>query len=169
MVVVELRPEFSFSSFPIKEKTLFKSKDSMLISGVAGMVSGFLARCHCSHPSQFRKTNSRILKRTHELLPSPKVRSLKCRLPPADEAFEPKFPLGGRMFPVCFAKTARRLQFFLTIFLMILFHTPAGAQSPFDPVDPPSPSLPTFAEPKDRVSGYVDDEQRITLHGNRHP
>jgi pseudomonalisin len=73
------------------------------------------------------------------------------------------------MFPVCFAKTARRLQFFLTIFLMILFHTPAGAQSPFDPVDPPSPSLPTFAEPKDRVSGYVDDEQRITLHGNRHP
>ena len=77
------------------------------------------------------------------------------------------------MFLGYFAKTAPRPQFFLTIFLAIPLSTSlsmsANAQSPFDPVDPPNASLPTFAEPQDRITTYVDDEQRVTLHGNRHP
>src|ERR1700678_3288987 len=30
-------------------------------------------------------------------------------------------------------------------------------------------SLPNFAEPQDRITSYVNDEERITLGGNRHP
>jgi len=53
----------------------------------------------------------------------------------------------------------------LTIFLSLL--TPhAGAQA-----DPPSPlfmQLP-FVQAKDRVTSFIDEGQRVTLRGNRHP
>ncbi len=42
--------------------------------------------------------------------------------------------------------------FFLTIFLVLLSH-----------------NLPAQTQPQDRITTFVDDEQRITLTGNRHP
>ncbi|MFZ0320899.1 MAG: S53 family peptidase [Candidatus Sulfotelmatobacter sp.] len=58
---------------------------------------------------------------------------------------------------------------FLTIFLAFLSQDlPALAQPPVDPSQA-SPPNPLFAQPQDRITGFVDDEQRITLTGNRHP
>ncbi len=57
----------------------------------------------------------------------------------------------------------------LTIFLAFGFQAaPAAAQIPSDPPNPIFPQSP-FVEPQDRVPSFVDDEQRITLHGDRHP
>ena len=57
----------------------------------------------------------------------------------------------------------------LTIFLTFGFQSsPAAAQSPSDPPNSIFPQSP-FAEPQDRVPSFVDDEHRITLHGDRHP
>lgn len=49
----------------------------------------------------------------------------------------------------------------LTIFLTILSLTKTTSAQP--------PSDPLFAAPQDRVTNFVDDEQRVTLFGNRHP
>ncbi len=57
----------------------------------------------------------------------------------------------------------------LTILLTFLPQsTPAHAQASDDP---PNPLFiqPPFTEPQDRITSFVDDEQRITLLGNRHP
>jgi pseudomonalisin len=57
----------------------------------------------------------------------------------------------------------------LTIFLSFLsLNLPAQAQTP---ADPPSPlfTLPPFAQPNDRITSFIDDEQRVTLRGNVHP
>jgi pseudomonalisin len=52
----------------------------------------------------------------------------------------------------------------LTILLMFVLHgTATGAQVPSDSANP------LFTQPRDRITNYVDDEQRITLSGNRHP
>jgi pseudomonalisin len=72
------------------------------------------------------------------------------------------------MFPLYFAKLAlpRPVSLLLTIFLTLFTLTsPGNTQSSADP----SPSLPNFAEPKDRITSYVNDEERVTLGGNRHP
>ena len=54
--------------------------------------------------------------------------------------------------------------FALTIFLSFLFGSLlAAAQPAADPVNP------LYVEPRDRITGYIDDEQRITLRGNVHP
>ncbi|MGA7301061.1 MAG: protease pro-enzyme activation domain-containing protein, partial [Candidatus Sulfotelmatobacter sp.] len=37
------------------------------------------------------------------------------------------------------------------------------------PSEAPLFTQPPFAEAKDRITGFVDDEQRVTLSGNRHP
>jgi subtilase family serine protease len=37
------------------------------------------------------------------------------------------------------------------------------------PSEPPLFTQPPFAEAKDRITGFVDDEQRVALSGNRHP
>ncbi|MFZ0761726.1 MAG: S53 family peptidase [Candidatus Sulfotelmatobacter sp.] len=51
----------------------------------------------------------------------------------------------------------------LTVLLPLLgFDLPASAQ----PSDPPKPQ---FAQPQDRITSFIDDEQRVTLRGNRHP
>jgi pseudomonalisin len=57
----------------------------------------------------------------------------------------------------------------LAIFLSFLpLNLPAQAPPPTDP--PSSPSmLPLFAPPNDRITSFIDDEQRVTLRGNVHP
>ena len=40
---------------------------------------------------------------------------------------------------------------------------PANAQLPAESQNP------LLAEPHDRITSFVDDEQTVTLHGNRHP
>jgi pseudomonalisin len=52
----------------------------------------------------------------------------------------------------------------LTILLTLISQeTPASAQPP---ADPPNPA---YIQSQDRITNFVDDEQRITLTGNRHP
>jgi pseudomonalisin len=57
----------------------------------------------------------------------------------------------------------------LTICLLLLsLDLPAQAQPA---PDPPNPlfMLPPFVPAKDRITSFIDDEQRVTLRGNRHP
>ena len=57
----------------------------------------------------------------------------------------------------------------LTIFLTML-SLELTAQADF-PADPPSPlfMLPPFVPVRDRITSFIDNEQRVTLHGNVHP
>ncbi|HWW15208.1 MAG TPA: S53 family peptidase [Candidatus Dormibacteraeota bacterium] len=69
----------------------------------------------------------------------------------------------SRPFP---ASLLRRATSFpaLTIFLSLLtLDLPAQAQPA---VDPPSP---LFIQPRDRITSFIDDDQRVTLRGNVHP
>src|ERR1700722_1938970 len=53
---------------------------------------------------------------------------------------------------------------FLVAFLSLHFLTAlAGAQPPSGPPNP------LYIQPKDRITQYIDDEQRVTLRGNLHP
>src|SRR5258706_14365740 len=57
----------------------------------------------------------------------------------------------------------------LTIFLSLLtLDLPARAQAQGDP---PSPLFmqPPFVQVRDRITRFIDDDQRVTLRGNRHP
>jgi len=57
----------------------------------------------------------------------------------------------------------------LTIFLSFLsLELPAQAQPP---ADPPSPLFmqPPFVQVRDRITSFIDEDQRVTLRGNRHP
>jgi pseudomonalisin len=57
----------------------------------------------------------------------------------------------------------------LAIFSSLLpLNLSAQAQSPVDPPVPP-PTLPLFVQPNDRITSFIDDEQRVTLRGNVHP
>src|SRR5260370_25238095 len=52
----------------------------------------------------------------------------------------------------------------LTIFLSFLLASlPAGAHPPAEPANP------LYIQPRDRISRFIDDEQRSTLPGHRHP
>jgi pseudomonalisin len=66
-----------------------------------------------------------------------------------------------------FAAITRRRSFsflVLTVFLTLLSQDiPARAQPPADPVNP------LFTQPQDRITTFVDDDQLVTLPGNRHP
>jgi pseudomonalisin len=66
-----------------------------------------------------------------------------------------------------FATPSRRRPFsflVVTIFLTLLSQDiPARAQPPADPPNP------LFSQPQDRITTFIDDEQRIVLSGNRHP
>jgi pseudomonalisin len=66
-----------------------------------------------------------------------------------------------------FATPSRRCSFsllVLTIFLTLLSQDlPARAQPPADAPNP------LFSQPQDRITTFVDDEQRVVLRGNRHP
>jgi len=57
----------------------------------------------------------------------------------------------------------------LTIFLSLPFlGLSAQAQPPVDPSSPPF-TQPPFVQVRDRITSFIDDEQRVTLRGNRHP
>jgi subtilase family serine protease len=52
----------------------------------------------------------------------------------------------------------------LTILLSVLsLGLPAWGQPPADPPNP------VYIQPRDRITTFIDDEQRVTLQGNRHP
>jgi pseudomonalisin len=55
------------------------------------------------------------------------------------------------------------LRCLITFFLFLLLQASGGAQPPTDPANP------VYIQPKDRITRYIDDEQRITLRGNLHP
>jgi pseudomonalisin len=57
----------------------------------------------------------------------------------------------------------------LTIFLSVFsLELPAQAQPPADPTNPLAVE-PPFIQPRDRITSFIDDDQRVTLRGNRHP
>jgi subtilase family serine protease len=66
-----------------------------------------------------------------------------------------------------FAKSPLRHTFTfiaLTVFLSIFsVNQPAWGEPPADPAKP------AFIQPRDRITTFIDDEQRVTLRGNRHP
>ncbi len=74
------------------------------------------------------------------------------------------------MFP--FAACPQRRKFScsaLTILLSLLcLHFSRSAQAQDDPPSPLFVQAP-FAEPKDRITSFIDDDHRITLRGNTHP
>jgi pseudomonalisin len=77
------------------------------------------------------------------------------------------------MFRPSAALRQRRVLSFLslTILLSSLFvfmDLPARAQPAGDPLSPLFVQ-PPFVQPQDRITSFIDDEQRVTLHGNRHP
>jgi subtilase family serine protease len=49
------------------------------------------------------------------------------------------------------------------LFSFLSLDFPARAQPPADPPNP------LFAQPRDRITSFIDDEQKVTLHGNMHP
>ncbi|MGD0161718.1 MAG: protease pro-enzyme activation domain-containing protein [Candidatus Sulfotelmatobacter sp.] len=56
----------------------------------------------------------------------------------------------------------------LFVFAFLALDPPARAQLAPNPPAPFFTQLP-FAEPQDRITSFVDDEQTVTLRGNRHP
>ena len=56
----------------------------------------------------------------------------------------------------------------LFLFAFLSADTPAKAQLSPDPINPQF-TQPPFAQPQNRITSFVDDEQTVTLHGNRHP
>jgi pseudomonalisin len=57
---------------------------------------------------------------------------------------------------------------FALVFAFLALDAPARAQLAPNPPAPFFTQLP-FAEPQDRITSFVDDEQTVTLRGNRHP
>jgi pseudomonalisin len=74
------------------------------------------------------------------------------------------------------ASPQRRVFLFLTLaifFSLLSLDLPAAvlakkAQPATDPTNPP-PTQPPFIQVKDRITSYIDDDQRVTLRGNVHP
>lgn len=65
------------------------------------------------------------------------------------------------------AALRRRCPFSLLGLILVLAVVPQPIPASVQlPADPPNPS---FMQPQDRITGFVDDEKRVTLHGNRHP
>jgi pseudomonalisin len=62
----------------------------------------------------------------------------------------------------------RRAFSFLTliIFLTLFLSLPNQIAAAQPPADPPNP---LYVQTRDRITGFIDDEQRVTLRGNRHP
>ncbi len=73
------------------------------------------------------------------------------------------------MFSAITSAWVRTSRLFLMILAASIFLSVfAAAQIAFDPPNPLLAAFP-FAEPQDRITRFVDDEERITLQGNRHP
>src|SRR5580692_4200457 len=62
----------------------------------------------------------------------------------------------------------RRASPFLTliIFATLFLSLPNQIAAAQPPADPPNP---LYVQARDRITGFIDDEQRVTLRGNRHP
>ena len=60
---------------------------------------------------------------------------------------------------------------FLTLTIFLSFVSLALTAQAEPPVDPPGPLfvLPPSVQVRDRITSYIDDEQRVTLRGNVHP
>ncbi len=52
---------------------------------------------------------------------------------------------------------------------LIAFLTFFPQEVPASAKPPASPANPSFIQPQDRITSFVDDEKRVTLNGNRHP
>src|SRR5271167_353676 len=81
---------------------------------------------------------------------------------------EPHQRLGGptTMSHPLAASRQRRAFSFLFLTILLSFHSlklPAQAQPA---VNPPNP---LFVQPRDRITSFIDDEQRVTVRGNVHP
>ncbi len=66
---------------------------------------------------------------------------------------------------------ARRAFSFLTLaifFSLLSLNLPARAQPAPDPTNPPL-TQPPFVQVRDRITSFIDDDQRVTLRGNVHP
>jgi pseudomonalisin len=78
----------------------------------------------------------------------------------------------SRPFPAPLPRRTSLLSFsFLTLTILLPFLSldlPAQAQPP---ADPPSPlfMLPPLVQARDRITSFIDDDQRVTLRGNVHP
>src|SRR5580692_526933 len=70
------------------------------------------------------------------------------------------------------AASLQRRAFLLLTFTILCpllsLDLPARALPPVDPPNPPQNQLP-FVEVNDRVTSFIDDDQRVTLRGNVHP
>jgi pseudomonalisin len=67
------------------------------------------------------------------------------------------------------AFTQRRALSLLTIFLSgFIPATSAKGQAAAEPSNS-SAAQPLYAQPRDRITSYIDDEQTVTIGGNRHP
>ena len=65
----------------------------------------------------------------------------------------------------------RRTRSFLTVNILLLFFSPGLPARAQPAPDPPAPRFtkPQFVQPRDRITSFIDDEQRVTLRGNVHP
>ena len=69
------------------------------------------------------------------------------------------------------ASPQRRAFLFLTLTILcplLFLDLPAQAQPPVDPPNPPQNPTP-FVQVRDRITSFIDDDQRVTLRGNVHP
>jgi subtilase family serine protease len=69
---------------------------------------------------------------------------------------------------VFFASTLFR-RFAFTSFLLIIFLTVLSLRTPASAQPAPEPANPLFMQPRDRITHFIDDDQRVTLRGDRHP
>ncbi len=65
------------------------------------------------------------------------------------------------------AAFGQRRAFFLSTLTILLSFSPLAISANAQP--PANPPNPLDIEPKDRITTFIDDEQRVTLPGNRHP
>src|ERR1039458_7761034 len=85
--------------------------------------------------------------------------------------------LGGRItmshpFPAPLLRRTSSLSLsFLTFTIFLSFLSLELTAQTEPPADPPSPlfMLPPFAPVRDRITSFIDDEQRVTLRGSVHP
>src|SRR5258707_307817 len=64
--------------------------------------------------------------------------------------------------PLAMCSLFQSFSLLLIILLSCFLATPAQAQ-------PAEPTSPLYVQARDRITTFIDDERRVTLHGNRHP
>jgi pseudomonalisin len=74
----------------------------------------------------------------------------------------------SRLFAVSLQRRAISFLTLIVFLSLLTLDLPAQAQPQ---ADPPSPlfTQPPFVQVRDRITHFIDDEQRVTLRGNRHP